>query len=142
VRKKYRLRDLSKEPSEGPTPPDEKPATEWSRFKVGKGVIEGEAEGVTVGQLVIQANDRAGGSLLFGALIRKPDLTIKTTAGDRQIYGIIKRLVVTHGKKADTVNFVATVRTSSDIKEFIGRSVEVETRQADLPLEKETEASE
>ena len=134
--KKRRLKDLKSNESQEPPPNLEgKPETEWSRFRCKKAIIEEMAEDLCQGLLHIVADDKAGVGYLSGALISKPDLLIQTTSGDRQQFGRIKKVILTRGKKEDSVHAVAYVTTSPDVEGLTGRAVKIERRQGDLPLD-------
>jgi len=106
---------------------------------VKKATVEEDAGDHAHGKIEITASDRKGCSDLYGAIIRKPDLLIETTDGTRQEFGKITRLVITAGKKPETVHGVATVRTSPKVEDLVARSVKISSRQMDLPAG-ETEA--
>ena len=105
-----------------------------------KATVEEDAGDQAHGKIEITASDRKGCSDLYGAIIRKPDLLIETTDGTRQEFGKITRLVITAGKKPDTIHGVATVNTSPRVEDLVARAVKISARQMDLP-EGETEAA-
>jgi hypothetical protein len=132
--KMRRLKDLKSNPGEaGPDLP--KPETEWSRFRCKKATVEEDGGEACRGIMTVVAGDREGVSQLFSALLKKPDLVIQTTSGDRQEYGKITRLVVTGGKKPDTIHGVASITTVQHIEDMVSRALKIDSRQMELPAE-------
>lgn len=134
-----RLKDLPSNQGQEPDLP--KPATEWSRFRCQKATVEEDGADQRRGKVVVIASDRKGCSDLYGAILRKPDLIIQTTDKTRQEFGTITRLVITAGKKPDTIHAVATIRTSPQVEDLVSRAITIESRQLDAPLEPSEEAS-